>query len=170
VKVSYSLTLPPEVESVPTARSLCRANLAMLGVSEASIDDVVLALSEACSNVVRHAGPAAYRVAVTITEDLCQIDVIDNGPGIDTARIDTAGIDTAGIDTAGRDASIPVQGSPEGLLTGGRGVALIKTLVDRLDFTLHMDRGTVVSFEKRLALLPGSPLRELSLGDRDSPA
>jgi serine/threonine-protein kinase RsbW len=149
VQVSFSLTLPSDERSVPTARSLVRATLEMLGVTEAGVDDVALALTEACSNVVRHAGTVLYRVEVSMADDLCRIDVVDDGPGYQATD----------------DGSGPDPAQQPSLFTGGRGVALIRTLVDRLDFTLNMDRGTVVSFEKQLELSPGSPLLQFTLGD-----
>jgi serine/threonine-protein kinase RsbW len=131
------------VESVPTARSICRANLSLLRVSESSIDDVALALTEACANVVKHAGGHRYQVRMSIDDALCVIEVIDSGVGFDPA-------------------SVPPL-DPDDLLADGRGLLLMESLVDQLAFTRREDSpGTVVCLEKRLDLDPGSPLAALS--------
>jgi serine/threonine-protein kinase RsbW len=139
VRITYTLTLPAEVASVPTARSICRANLSLLRVSESSIDDVALALTEACANVVKHAGGHRYQVRMSIDDALCVIEVIDSGVGFDPA-------------------SVPAP-NPDDLFPDGRGLLLMESLVDQLAFTRREDStGTVVCLEKRLDLDPGSPL------------
>jgi serine/threonine-protein kinase RsbW len=135
----YALTLPSEVASVPTARAICRANLQLLQVNEASIDDVTLALTEACANVVKHAGGHRYVVQLAIDGDCCRIEVLDDGDGFDPESVPEA--------------------SPEDLLPSGRGLLLMESVVDRLHFTRREDSpGTLVCLEKRLQLDPGSPL------------
>jgi anti-sigma regulatory factor (Ser/Thr protein kinase) len=139
VNISYTLSLPTEAESVPTARLICRANLELLQVARESIDDVTLALTEACANVVKHAGGHRYQVRVSIEDDRCRIDVLDEGGGFDPGAI--------------------AESDPEALLPSGRGLMLIESVVDKLAFTkLDGVAGTVLSLEKRLALDPGSPL------------
>jgi serine/threonine-protein kinase RsbW len=139
VNISYALTLPTEVASVPTARLICRANLELLQVARTSIDDVTLALTEACANVVKHAGGHRYQVRVSIEDDRCRIDVVDDGDGFDPAAV--------------------ADSDPDALLPSGRGLLLIESVVDKLAFTRRDGgSGTVLSLEKRLDLEPGSPL------------
>jgi serine/threonine-protein kinase RsbW len=143
VRISYTLTLPAEVESVPTARSICRANLSLLMVSQRSIDDVTLALTEACANVIKHAGSHRYQVRMSIDDALCVFEVIDNGVGLGPGVVP--------------------ESDPDDLLPDGRGLLLMGELVDQLAFTRRQDStGTVVCLEKRLDLEPGSPLSDLS--------
>jgi serine/threonine-protein kinase RsbW len=139
VNITYALSLPAEAASVPTARLICRANLELLQVARSSIDDVTLALTEACANVVQHAGGRRYQVRVAIEDDCCQIDVLDEGGGFDPAEVG--------------------EPDPEALLPSGRGLLLIESVVDKLAFTRREGvAGTVLSLEKRLELDPGSPL------------
>jgi serine/threonine-protein kinase RsbW len=143
VRITYTLTLPSEVSSVPTARSICQANLSLLKVSQPSIDDVTLALTEACANVVKHAGGHRYQVRVSVDDALCVIEVIDNGTGFDPGTAP--------------------EPDPDELLADGRGLLLMGALVDQLAFTRREDStGTVVCLEKRLDLDPGSPLADLA--------
>ncbi|MEH3077862.1 MAG: ATP-binding protein [Quadrisphaera sp.] len=52
---------------VPVVRHLATATLTELGVSPDSIDDIALAVTEACSNVVQHAGSGAdFEVRVSV--------------------------------------------------------------------------------------------------------
>jgi serine/threonine-protein kinase RsbW len=44
----------------------------------------------------------------------------------------------------------------------GRGIHLIRALVDNVRFISRPEEGTVVCFEKRLVLMPGSILQRLS--------
>jgi anti-sigma regulatory factor (Ser/Thr protein kinase) len=54
-----------------------------IGVSDECRDDVTLALTEVCSNVVRHAHESDdYTVTVTATANRCTIDVCDSGTGL----------------------------------------------------------------------------------------
>jgi serine/threonine-protein kinase RsbW len=54
-----------------------------IGVSDECRDDVTLALTEVCANVVRHAHDSTdYTVTVTATASRCTIDVCDSGTGL----------------------------------------------------------------------------------------
>jgi serine/threonine-protein kinase RsbW len=99
-----------------------------------SVYDVTVALSEACSNVVRHAtGSNEYSVALIVDPARCEIKVHDLGPGIDPARIAEA---TA---SAPEDSALP---------EGGRGLPLLDALVDELEF-VREDHTTTVRLVKR---------------------
>src|SRR3712207_472121 len=87
VDIAFTVHLPVDTGSVPFIRGLCRQALVHLHVEDAVIDEVALALTEACANVVQHAGEhAEYEVAVAIDDSLCRITVVDDGSGFDRAR------------------------------------------------------------------------------------
>lgn len=76
------LDLPAEARSVATARHQVGALLHAAGFTE--IDEVLLLLSELVSNAVRHSDSARLpggevTVAVSTTDDLIHVDVIDAG-------------------------------------------------------------------------------------------
>jgi anti-sigma regulatory factor (Ser/Thr protein kinase) len=132
VDVAFSVRLPVDAQSVPLVRGLVRQALQYLGVVASGIDEVLLALSEACANVVHHAGEhEEYQVDVTIDDHVCRITVLDDGEGFDP------------------DAARP--GSP---LDGGGGLVLMKALVDSLDFRYAEDGRHGVHLEKRLVTSP----------------
>ena len=138
VDIAFTVHLPVDTDSVPFVRGLCRQALEHRGVEPAVIDEVALALTEACADVVQHAGDhAGYEVAVAIDDRLCRISVVDSGIGFDPAEV------------AARDERSP--------LDEGRGLLLVQSLVDRLDFRLESDGRHRVTLEKRLSTQP--PLR-----------
>jgi anti-sigma regulatory factor (Ser/Thr protein kinase) len=133
VNISFSIRLPTDANSVPLARGLIRQALEHLGVLEDGIDEIVLALSEACANVVKHAGEhEEYQVDVAIDDHVCRISVLDDGDGFDPE-------------------AVAEPGRP--LLDGGGGLMLMRALVDRLAFVAEDGRHRVV-LEKQLVTSP----------------
>ena len=82
--VLVKLSLPRDAASVSLSRRVVRAAMVALGVVEDVRYDVELALTEACANVVQHAGHSDdYEVTIGIEDTNCLIDVIDSGRGYD---------------------------------------------------------------------------------------
>ncbi len=133
MNISFSVRLPVDAKSVPLARGLLRQALDHLGVAPVGIEELVLALTEACANVVQHAGEHdEYQVDVDIDDTMCRICVYDQGEGFDPT------------------ATIP----PRSPLEGGRGLVLMRALVDRLQFESTDDGRHGVVLEKRLVTSP----------------
>lgn len=132
--IAFSVRLPRDARSLPLMRGLVRQALEHLDVTRRTIDEIVLALTEACANVIQHAGHLEeYQVDVAITDDTCQVSVLDEGQGFDFEK-----------------AGVP-EGSP---LEAGRGLVLMKALVDRLQFVRAEDGRHRVVLEKRLRTEP----------------
>ena len=94
----------------------------------------MLALTEACANVVQHAGEHdEYQVDVAIDDHVCRISVLDHGEGFDASSVPT---------------------NPDSLLEGGRGLILMRALVDRLAFREAEDGRHCVVLEKQLVNEP----------------
>ncbi len=144
MEIHFSLCLPRDEESVPVVRHICRDALAELGVVRDCVGDVELAVTEACTNVLKHAAGTGdeYEVTFAIAEDDCVIRVIDSGAGFDHEAVDR---ETAAADGA----------------ESGRGVFLMAALVDDLKFTSKPEVGTVVHLEKKLELTEDSVIRRL---------
>jgi anti-sigma regulatory factor (Ser/Thr protein kinase) len=133
MKIEFTVRLPVDSHSVPFARGLCRKALEHLRVPDERVAEIVLALTEACANVVQHAGQQSdYEVAVHIEDDVCRISVWDEGAGFEVP-----------------DLSRPVDPHDE----GGSGLVLMEALVDELAFERDPDGRHRVTLEKRL----GSP-------------
>ena len=133
MNIAFSVQLPVDAKSVPLVRGLLRQALEHLGVVETGIEELVLALTEACANVVQHAGEHDdYQVDVAIDDAICRITVFDNGQGFDPTATPT----------------------PISPLDGGRGLMLMRALVDRLQFKNAEDGRHGVTLEKRLTTSP----------------
>jgi anti-sigma regulatory factor (Ser/Thr protein kinase) len=140
MEIAFTVRLPVDVDSVPFVRGLCRQALEHLRIERTVVEETTLALTEACANVVEHAGEhAEYEVSVDIRDDVCRITVVDDGSGFDPAEV---------ADRA------PAE--------GGAGLRLMQALVDRLDFRSDPDGRHRVGLEKRLSTRP--PLRLLDRG------
>lgn len=145
MQITYALDLPLEVETVPVVRGLLRASMVELGVEGECIDDISLALTEACANVVAHAAAAGatsaagYRVEVTFDKVRCEIKVIDDGGGFDPRHL--------------------LVTMPDVEAERGRGLAIIDELMDGVAFSSAPGVGTTVTFEKTLHLDPDSKIR-----------
>ena len=134
MRISVRLNLPREVESVPAVRRLLRCALSSFQVNRQDGDDLELALTEACANVVRHAsGADGIEVRLDVAEGHCAIDVADNGAGFDANAVDD-----------------PDPGGER-----GRGLFLIKALSDNVRMQSTPRCGSLIHFEKTFALAGG---------------
>ena len=139
------LFLPRDAASVPITRQVLDGCLATLGVTADTRTDIALALSEACANVVLHAGAAdEYEVMARADDDRCVIEVVNIGNGAATIA----------------PPSDPVPLTAE----RGRGLKIIDAVTDNLRLTGN--GMTTVHFEKTLDWVPGAPGEHLSHGDR----
>src|SRR5918996_5804765 len=131
MEIMLALTLPRDELTVPLARHVVRTAMERVGVEPVCVDDVVLALSEACTNVLLHAGVAdEYDVRFHLEGQRCRIRVVDVGHGFDSAALRRHGT------------------QPEA--ERGRGLTLMRALVDQVRFTSRPELGTVVTMEKQL--------------------
>jgi serine/threonine-protein kinase RsbW len=127
------LSIPAKPEYI----TLCR--LALTGISrlrplsEEALADLKLALTEACSNSVRHAyanGDGIVDIRYQLGADRLVIEVADNGEGFEP------------LDSADDDAD---------LSEGGLGIAIIRAVADELEIGARQDgRGSLIRFVKRL--------------------
>jgi serine/threonine-protein kinase RsbW len=139
VQVSFHLSLPRDEASVPITRRLIAQALEVVGVEADTISDVEIALSEACANVLRHAQVGeAYEVLAGFDEERAFLEIIDQGEGFDPRSAD---------DEAVSDDS-----------ETGRGVTLMRALMDEVHFQTRQGDGSSVILEKRLHWRPGAPL------------
>jgi len=148
VEINLVLHLPRDTASVPVTRQVLDGCLKTLGVTPDTRADIALALSEACANVVQHAGPGdEYEVQARARNGCCAIEVVN------TARRD----DLPKPDGTGAGAGIAVSSDPVSeTAESGRGLKIINAVVDNLQLTGGKGEGTIVHFEKALEWLPGA--------------
>lgn len=142
MNIQIALCLPQDAQTVAVVRSVALAALVQMGVTPECVEDIRLALSEACTNVIEHAGVTEdYEVRLELDSDCCEISVIDAGRGVDVSGLPRA---------------MPDPGSPR-----GRGIALMTALTDSVDFSAQPGVGTTVCFRKTLSLTADGPLARL---------
>jgi serine/threonine-protein kinase RsbW len=145
MEICVTFALPRDALSVPVVREILSGSLRALGVLDETISDIQIALAEASTNVLRHAhGDELYEVTCAIRGTLCVIEVADRG-------------------VAGFDASDRGHGDAKTTAEDGRGIQLMRALVDTVRFDSVTGDGTVVHLEKQLTWSEGAPL---SLLDR----
>jgi serine/threonine-protein kinase RsbW len=128
------LTIPAKAEYITLGR------LALIGVSrlrelpQETLADLKLALTEACSNSVRHAYPGGdglVEIVYDLQPDRLVIEVADDGEGFEPGR-----------------------GAPAGdeLVEGGLGISIIRSVADELEIGARENgRGSRLRFVKLLA-------------------
>ena len=128
--------MPREPTSVGAVRQLLDRALGAIGVEDECRDDIVLALSEACSNAVEHARAAAeYEVVVTVDRKRCVAEVIDRGVGPERLPVEMRVPDP----------------------TAERGLRLIHALTDGLELRRVDPHGFAVRMTKHLTWAPDAP-------------
>ena len=79
--VKFCLVFQRETLSVPVMRRVLGDTLRGLGVDEESVYDILLAATEACTNVLTHGGRKVrdYAVVTSLGAVGCQVEVADDG-------------------------------------------------------------------------------------------
>ncbi|MGD0699496.1 MAG: ATP-binding protein [Trebonia sp.] len=171
MEIQMVLHLPRDAVSVPVSRQVLDSCLETLGVTPDTRDDIALALSEACANVIQHAGPGEeYEVRVSTGNYRCAIEVVNTGSQDgDPLTPDSIGA-SASQDSHGTGDAWPgrfaVADEPvSAMAEHGRGLQIIDAVVDNLQLTGDKRQGTTLHFDKKLAWLPGAPGQHLFDGD-----
>jgi serine/threonine-protein kinase RsbW len=162
VEVKVALSLPRDEASVPVTRQVLDSCLERLGVMPDTRADIALALTEACANVIRHAGPGReYEVIATTRDGRCVIEVVDSGDR-DDARFGQPDEDALLAENGMSEHGM----SEHGMSEHGRGLKIIDAVTDELSLIGSGPAGTTVHFEKVLNWMPGAPAEQLSAGGR----
>jgi serine/threonine-protein kinase RsbW len=149
----FCLVFQRETLSVPVMRRVLGDTLRGLGVDEESVYDILLAATEACTNVLTHGGRKVrgYAVVTSLGAVGCQVEVADEGTGL---------VQTPGI-PASRGTPDPQQIPVAQLPESGRGLAVMRACVDNVTLDSRPGRGTVVTMRKRIRWPDDAPLRQL---------
>jgi serine/threonine-protein kinase RsbW len=180
VDARFCLVFPRETISVPVMRRIVGEMLDKLGVDEECIADLLLAVTEACTNVLRHSGPGfRYEVTARVGAHSCVLEVVDNGRGFDPATLPMHGLGTRPVSRfrrrrpaqewpfplpqpARRTRLSRIRREEQRVLAqlpeSGRGLAIMRACVDDVTLRSRPGHGTVVSLQKRIALRSDAPL------------
>lgn len=179
--VRFCLVFPSEALSVPVMRRVLGGTLLGFGADEDCVADILLAASEACTNVLRHGGRSTeYEVSASLGPNACFLEIANGASPAEPSRSrypDARRPASPPDDEA--DATVPIavtraaatngsngaNGSsgasratgPNGddqLQESGRGLYIMRACVDDLTLRGTPGRGTVVSMRKRLTWAP----------------
>lgn len=128
------IELPADDRLLSMTRRAVTGYLVDMGTAEEERADVVLALDEACVNVIRHAFPhrcgGRIRLTAETTDDGVRVQVEDDGVGFDSS--------------APRRQPVPWD-------TSGRGLHLIRELMSSVELESPNGGGTRVVMQKTLS-------------------
>jgi serine/threonine-protein kinase RsbW len=185
VDARFCLVFPRETISVPVVRRVLGETLDRLGVDPECVADLLLAVTEACTNVLRHSGPGyRYEVTAEVGRHHCMLEVVDNGRGFDTAMLPVNGETVRNVRLRRRRSpaqwTFPAPSASSArrnrlslgrrraearilaqLPESGRGLAIMRACVDDVTLRSRPGSGTVVSLQKRIALRSDAPLAQL---------
>jgi len=124
------LRFPARAEYLLLARLAVTGVARRMALGRKEVADLKLAVTEACSNAIRHAyAPAAsgdIELELVAGEDRLELVVADHGAGI----------------------ALPIAPSPGPSERGGMGFPIIRAVVDELEVGRGSDGGTVVHMTK----------------------
>jgi serine/threonine-protein kinase RsbW len=126
------LTLPSSPEYVLLARLVVAQVGRLAGFGPEDVYDLKLAVTEAATNVIRHAAVEHYEIEYRVLPRAVEITVIDAGGGFNVADLTRA---------------------PDG--QGGFGLAVIRDLVDELMLDSTRGGGTRLKMIRRVSEGPG---------------
>ena len=127
------LTIPAKPEYISLSRLALTGISRLRPLSEETLGDLKLALTEACTNSVRHAydgGEGVVEILYELHSDRLVVEVTDSGEGFEPTENEDH--------------------EPEELSEGGLGIAIIRALADELEITDRRGGGSRLRFVKRL--------------------
>jgi serine/threonine-protein kinase RsbW len=128
----WSLTIPSDLRLLALARAFVEAVCQVAGLDERATHAVVLATDEAANNVMRHAHhdnpDAPLTIQCLIHPDSLEIRLHDEGAPFDLSAVP--------------------QLNPSELRIGGRGVFLMRKLMDELEVQPRGERGNTLRMVK----------------------
>jgi serine/threonine-protein kinase RsbW len=137
MEVRLALSLPRDRATVPLTRRVLDSALSVLDITKDCREDIGLAVGEACANAVQHALQGSeYGVTVTIHDDRCVIDVVDDGTAENLASTAAAAPDPGPEDET------------------GRGLRIIRALADVVEFRRRARGGVALRIVKTLTRVP----------------
>jgi serine/threonine-protein kinase RsbW len=185
--VRFCLVFPRDAISVPVMRHVLGDTLRKLGLREDSISDLLVAVTEACTNVLQHSGSGrGYEVVAIVGKNRCVLEVVDDGRGFDpvwlparrgakrsVSRLRYRHARIAPPSAAGPSAPMgfpsahgPLSRVRRGaqqraiarLPESGRGLAVMRAFVDDVTLQSRPGRGTIVWLAKEIELRGDAPL------------
>ena len=129
-------TIKMEISANPDFVSIIRLTTSgianKIGFSIDDIEDMKVAVSEACTNAIKHSDDKSVSITYTILENGSDIEIKDNGKGYDVESIATP------------DLTQPKE--------NGLGLFIIQTLMDDVKIESKDNQGTIIKMTKYLGV------------------
>ena len=129
-------TIKMEIASNPQYVSVVRLTTSgianKIGFCLEGIEDIKVAVSEACTNAIKHSLDNRFSVEYTIFESGLTIQITDSGKGYDVDAV-----------------SKPNLEEPK---ESGLGLFIIQSLMDEVDIKSDIDHGTIIKMTKYLGV------------------
>ena len=123
-------TIKMEITANPAYVSIIRLTTSgianKVGFCMDDIEDLKVAVSEACTNAIKHSSDDRFTIIYTMIENGLTIEIIDNGNGYDTSSINEPDI--------------------ENLKESGMGLFIIEALMDEVSIESQEGKGTSIVF------------------------
>ncbi|WP_455537675.1 anti-sigma B factor RsbW [Terrisporobacter sp.] len=128
--IKMEIAANPEYVSVVRLTTSGIAN--KMGFCIDDIEDLKVAISEACTNAIKHSTENKFTIIYTVLEKELSIQIVDNGKGYDTNSIS--------------------QPSIENLKESGMGLFIIESLMDEVSIESQEGKGTSIKMTKYLGV------------------
>jgi len=128
-----TMTVPGKAEYIGTVRIAVAHAAGQAGFDLEAIDDIKVAVSEACTNIVCHAHEGSdynYEVILEVGEGAFSVTVRDFGAGFDPESY--------------------TEPDPGEVRSSGLGIFIIRTLMDEVDIESAPGSGATIHMTKRL--------------------
>jgi len=135
----YELTTPSHTENLGLIRDFVAHLAQRAGFGETALMDIAVAVEEACANVIKHAHKndeaKPLRLQIKIDKQKLTVQVRDEGQGFEPKQLDEQN-------------AREVLAKPQ---NGGRGILMMKMLMDEVHFEIGNGKGMQVRLVKHLA-------------------
>ena len=129
-------TIKMEITANPAYVSIIRLTTSgianKVGFCMDDIEDLKVAVSEACTNAIKHSSDDRFTIIYNMIENGLTIEIIDNGNGYDTSSINEPDI--------------------ENLKESGMGLFIIEALMDEVSIESQEGKGTSIKMTKYLGV------------------
>ena len=135
INLNISSNKEEAAEYMSVVRLTTSAVTSKVGFDIEEIDDVKVAIGEACNNIIKHGlveGKGCFNIEYSIYEDKLIISVKDEGCGFDTSEIKEPRID----------------GNVDKIDESGLGIFIIKSLMDEVVINSDEEHGTEIIMTK----------------------
>jgi serine/threonine-protein kinase RsbW len=134
----FTLHVPSSTENLALIREFVTAVGTQAGMTEDEVAKLVLAVDEACANVIEHAyghdSTKEVMLRASFDEETLRIAVIDTGKGFDPAKVTQSGLEQLIAERR----------------TGGLGLRLIKRLMDEVQYEIVPGQKNELHMTKRI--------------------